>query len=45
MYQFRVMYKIQEDGSYLASVPSLPGCIASGDTFDEAQLMIQDAIQ
>jgi predicted RNase H-like HicB family nuclease len=45
MYQFRVLYKIQDDGSYLASVPSLPGCIASGENFDEAQEMIQDAIQ
>lgn len=25
----------REDGSYWADVPELPGCFASGDTFDE----------
>ncbi len=24
-----------EDGSYWADIPELPGCFASGDTFDE----------
>jgi predicted RNase H-like HicB family nuclease len=25
----------QEDGAYWADVPELPGCFASGETFDE----------
>lgn len=38
---------IQEDlesGGYTASVPSLPGCISEGDTYEETLANIQDAI-
>jgi predicted RNase H-like HicB family nuclease len=33
------------DGSYSAYVPDLPGCVACGDTPDEAQTLIAEAIR
>lgn len=30
--------------NYSAYVPDLPGCIATGDTLDQAELNIQEAI-
>ena len=33
-----------EDGSYWAEVVELPGCFASGDTFDELLEGLQEAI-
>ena len=33
-----------EDGFWVAEVPSLPGCISQGQTFDEALTNIQEAI-
>jgi predicted RNase H-like HicB family nuclease len=32
------------DGSYSAYVPDLPGCVACGDTPDEARQLIREAI-
>ena len=44
----RLTYTIQierdEDGMYVVSVPSLPGCFTEGRTLDEALRMTQDAI-
>ena len=33
-----------EDGAWIAEVPSLPGCHSDGDTRDEALLNVQEAI-
>jgi predicted RNase H-like HicB family nuclease len=33
-----------EDGSYGAYVPDLPGCIAAGDTPEEAECHIREAV-
>ena len=33
------------DGSYSAYAPDLPGCVACGDTPDEAKGLIAEAIQ
>jgi predicted RNase H-like HicB family nuclease len=33
------------DGSYSAYVPDLPGCVACGDTPDEAQALIAEGVQ
>jgi len=32
------------DGSYSAYVPDLPGCVACGDTPDEARRLIAEAV-
>jgi antitoxin HicB len=34
-----------EVGGYTVTVPSLPGCISEGDTYEEAIANIQDAIR
>jgi predicted RNase H-like HicB family nuclease len=33
-----------DDGSYGAYVPDLPGCVAAGDTRDQAEQLIREAI-
>ena len=38
------VYRDPEDGSWVAEVPDLPGCIAGGTTIDEAVEMAADAI-
>jgi antitoxin HicB len=32
-----------ESGGYTVTIPSLPGCISEGDTFEEAMNNIQEA--
>ncbi len=44
-YNFTVVYEKQPDGTYVVSVPALPGCHTEGQTFEEAQEMVKDAIQ
>lgn len=34
-----------EEGGYTVEVPSLPGCISEGDTYEEALANIQEAIE
>lgn len=34
-----------EEGGFWADVPSLPGCGSQGETLDELQLNIEDAIE
>ena len=31
-----IIYWSEEDGLYVAEVPELPGCMADGNTYDEA---------
>ena len=33
------------DGNYSAYVPDLPGCVATGDTLEEAERAIREAIR
>jgi predicted RNase H-like HicB family nuclease len=44
VYQFTAVFEKNEDGGYTVTVPSLPGCISEGDTFDEALKSIKEAI-
>jgi predicted RNase H-like HicB family nuclease len=41
--EYRVLVH-EEDGSYWAEVPELPGCFASGATLDELKHAIVEAI-
>jgi predicted RNase H-like HicB family nuclease len=34
-----------EEGGYWAEVPALPGCITEGDTMEELESNLKDAIQ
>ena len=42
--KYDVVFEEQSDGGYTALVPSLPGCISEGDTFEETKTNITDAI-
>jgi antitoxin HicB len=44
IYKFTAVFEKNEDGGYTVTVPSLPGCISEGDTFDEALENIKEAI-
>jgi len=45
MRQFRVILEEQEEGGYAAYVPSLPGCFSQGETVEEAETNIKEAIE
>jgi predicted RNase H-like HicB family nuclease len=42
--KFRVLIEPDEDGVFVAEVPSLPGCITQGATRDEAVQNVKEAI-
>ncbi|MEL7364062.1 MAG: type II toxin-antitoxin system HicB family antitoxin [Bacteroidota bacterium] len=42
--KYRVLIETDEDGVFIASVPSLPGCIADGATRGEALVNVKEAI-
>jgi predicted RNase H-like HicB family nuclease len=42
--KFRVLVHQDEDGVFVAEVPSLPGCISQGASRDEALQNIREAI-
>jgi len=41
---YRVLLNCEPEGGYTATVPTLPGCITSGETADEAISMAREAI-
>jgi predicted RNase H-like HicB family nuclease len=43
--KYRVLVTQDEEGMFVAEVPSLPGCISQGSTRDEALGNIREAIQ
>jgi predicted RNase H-like HicB family nuclease len=43
--KYRALIEQDEDGIFVAKVPSLPGCISQGATMGEAQKNIQDAME
>ncbi len=43
--RYRVRIEQDEDGTFVAECPSLPGCISQGKTRSEALRNIHDAIQ
>jgi antitoxin HicB len=42
--RYTVLMDKNEDGGYTVTVPSLPGCISQGSTWDEALENIEEAI-
>ena len=42
--KFRVVIEQDEDGAFIATCPSLPGCVSQGDTRAEALSNIRDAV-
>lgn len=42
---FTVVFERASEGGYVAHIPSLPGCVTQGETFEEAERMAKDAIQ
>ncbi len=42
--EFQVVVTQDEDGVFVASCPSLPGCHTQGDTIEEALANIQEGI-
>jgi len=43
--KFRVLLQQDEDGVFVAEVPTLPGCISQGDTRSAALANIREAIE
>lgn len=43
--KFNVVFQQDEDGYYVASVPSLPGCHTQGKTLEIAKNRIKEAIE
>jgi predicted RNase H-like HicB family nuclease len=42
---FSVIYEEAPEGGYVVSVPSLEGCHSQGDTIEEAEVNIKEAIE
>ncbi len=42
--KFRAIIEQDEDGKFVATCPTLPGCISQGDTRKQARANIIDAI-
>lgn len=46
IYEYSVFYEAdQKEGGYVAFVPALPGCHSQGDTLEEAEMNIKEAIE
>ena len=43
--KYRVIVQQDEDGVYVAEVPSLPGCVSEGKTRKDALANVTDAIE
>jgi predicted RNase H-like HicB family nuclease len=43
--KFRIIVEPDEDGVFVATVPSLPGCVSQGATRDQAVRNVREAIQ
>ncbi|MFO8028422.1 MAG: type II toxin-antitoxin system HicB family antitoxin [Cyclonatronaceae bacterium] len=43
--KLKVIIHKAEEGGYWAEVPALPGCVSEGDTLDETNANIREAIE
>jgi predicted RNase H-like HicB family nuclease len=42
---YSVVYEPAPEGGYVVTVPALPGCHTQGDSFEEAETNIREAIE
>ncbi len=42
--KFKIVLEKDEDGGFVATVPSLPGCVSQGETEEEALANVKEAI-
>lgn len=45
VYQYTSVFEPAEEGGYVVSIPTLPGCHSQGDTFEEAFANIKEAAE
>jgi predicted RNase H-like HicB family nuclease len=43
-FAYSVFYEQAAEGGYVASVPALPGCHTQGETLEETELNVKEAI-
>lgn len=43
--KYTAIFEPAQEGGYVVSVPAVPGCVTQGDTFEEAVVMIKDALE
>lgn len=43
IYKYTVIFEPQKEGGFTVYIPSLPGCISEGDTFEDALKNIKKA--
>jgi predicted RNase H-like HicB family nuclease len=43
--KFKVVFEPSDEGGFTVYVPSLPGCISEGESFEEAMANIKEAIE
>ena len=43
--KFRILVEQDEDGAFVATVPTLPGCVSQGTTRQEALANVREAIE
>jgi predicted RNase H-like HicB family nuclease len=43
--EYLVVIEKAEDGTFSAYVPDLPGCVSSGDSVEELEVSIREAIR
>jgi predicted RNase H-like HicB family nuclease len=44
-HSYTVIYEEDLEGGFVVSVPSLPGCYSQGDTLEEAETNITEAVE
>jgi antitoxin HicB len=42
---YMAVFEEDEDGGYVATIPTLPGCVTQGDTIDDAMGHLKDALE
>lgn len=45
IFTYTVLFRKAKGGGYVASVPMLPGCMTQGETFEETEENIVEAIE